>query len=193
MLFQYAAVAAADAVEKLVEWLAAAVAVVVALAFGPGVAVARFAVAWFAVAWLAVVRFAAAAAAVVVDFAGPGAAAVIGVVAEPVAEPVAELVAVDVVACAPQGSFEPSHPISSQLYQLAHQKAATYARNPEQDVEHVGCTVHFVALRAAAEYVAGACALQRLSFFAPSPFQPLSPLQPRVLVAVPAFLAVLSL
>ena len=57
----------------------------------------------------------------------------------------------------------------------------------------MGCIVNFVALRAVVEYVAGACAFQRLSFFALSPFQPLSPLQPRVLVAVPAFPAVLSL
>ena len=66
----------------------------------------------------------------------------------------------------PRGNSEPSHPISSQLYHLAHQKlvdpAATYARNPRPDVEHVRCTVHFVALRAVAEYVAGACVFQRL-------------------------------
>ena len=53
--------------------------------------------------------------------------------------------------------------------------------------------MHFVALRAVAEYVAGACAFQRLSSFALSTFQPLSPLQPRVLVAVPAFPAVVPL
>ena len=178
MLFQYAAVAAADAVEKLVGWpAAAAVAVVVVFAVAPGAAVA-----WFAVVRLVVAAAAAAvgvvvaAVAVVVaaaaGFAAPVAAAVIGVVAEHVAELVAVAVAVDVVGLAelaafvPRGNSEPSHPISSQLYHLAHQKlvdpAATYARNPRPDVEHVRCTVHFVALRAVAEYVAGACVFQRL-------------------------------
>ena len=93
--FQYAAVAAADAVEKLVEWLAAAVAVVVAFAFAPGVAVA----------WFAVVRLAVAA---VVDFAGSVAAAVIGVVVEPVAE------RVDVVDGGPVGAADGGHHVSSE-------------------------------------------------------------------------------
>ncbi len=58
---------------------------------------------------------------------------------------------------------------------------------------HVHCTEHSVALRAAAGFVADACAFQPLSSsVALSPFQPLFP-EPHAIVAVPASPVVLFL